>query len=111
MISEFKLLTHFCLKGPKNLFQLAKSSNQRTSYGFCQDLIVNAHGTKKYVRISESSNYQVFALTGVNCISYPGGHSIVKNTGGWLDSLGSGILVEKIFWGSSKILVWAIVRG
>ena len=40
-----------------------------------------------------------------------GGHSIVKNTGGWLDSLGSGILVEKIFWGSSKILIWTNVRG
>ena len=41
----------------------------------------------------------------------PGGHSIAKNTGGWLDSLGSGILVEKIFWGSSKILIWTNVRG
>ena len=41
----------------------------------------------------------------------PGGHSIVKNTGGWLDSLGSGILVEKMFWGSSKILIWTNVRG
>ena len=41
----------------------------------------------------------------------PGGHSIVKNTGGWLDSLGSGILVEKIFRGSSKILIWTNVRG
>ena len=30
---------------------------------------------------------------------------------GWLDSLGSGILVEKIFWGSSKILIWTNVRG
>ena len=43
-----------------------------------------------------------------------GGHPLVKNTGGWLDdSLGSRILVawEKIFWGSSKILIWAIVRG
>ena len=40
-----------------------------------------------------------------------GGHSIAKNTGGWLDSLGSGILVEKIFWGSSKILIWTNVRG
>ena len=38
-----------------------------------------------------------------------GGHSIVKNTGGWLDSLGSGW--ENIFWGSSKILIWTIVRG
>ena len=37
--------------------------------------------------------------------------TIVKNTGGWLDSLGSGILVEKIFWGSSKILIWTNVRG
>ena len=31
----------------------------------------------------------------------PGGHSIVKNTegGGWLDSLGSGILVRKRYFG------------
>ena len=41
----------------------------------------------------------------------PGGHSIVKSTGSWLDNLGSGILVEKIFWGSSKILIWTNVRG
>ena len=31
---------------------------------------------------------------------------------GWLDSLGSGITIgKKIFWGSSKILIWTIVRG
>ena len=30
----------------------------------------------------------------------PGGHSIVKNTGGgWLDSLRSGILVGKLYFG------------
>ena len=46
-----------------------------------------------------------------NQFSIPRGHSIVKNMGGWLDSLGSGILVEKIFWGSSKILIWTNVRG
>ena len=28
-----------------------------------------------------------------------GGHSMVKNTGGWLDSLGSGILVGKVYFG------------
>ena len=27
----------------------------------------NAHGTKKFVRISESSNYRVFELMGVDC--------------------------------------------
>ena len=33
----------------------------------------------------------------------PGGHSIVKNTGGgWLDSLGSGILVGKDILGFFK---------
>ena len=32
----------------------------------------------------------------------PGGHSIVKNTGGWLDSLGSGILVGKDILGFYK---------
>ena len=41
-----------------------------------------------------------------------GGHSIVKNTGG----LARYFRVwdfgwEKIFWGSSKILIWTIVRG
>ena len=28
-----------------------------------------------------------------------GGHSIIKNTGGWLNSLGSGILVGKRYFG------------
>ena len=33
----------------------------------------------------------------------PGGHSMVKNTGGgWLDSLGSGILVGKRYFGVLK---------
>ena len=41
-----------------------------------------------------------------------GGHSIVKNTGGagsivW----GLGFWLGKIFWGSSKVLIWTIVRG
>ena len=31
-----------------------------------------------------------------------GGHSIVKNTGGWLNSLGSGILVGKDILGFFK---------
>ena len=31
---------------------------------FCYDLIVNTHETEKFVRISESSNYPVFELTG-----------------------------------------------
>ena len=42
----------------------------------------------------------------------PRGHSIVKNTGG-----GAGLIVgvwdfgwEKIFWGSSKILIFTTVR-
>ena len=38
------------------------------SVGFCQDLIVNAHGAENVVQISESSSYQVFKLTGVDCI-------------------------------------------
>ena len=33
-----------------------------------------------------------------------GGHSTVKNTGGWLDSLGSGILVGKDILGFFKII-------
>ena len=42
----------------------------------------------------------------------PGGYSSIKNTGGgWLHSLGSEILVGKDIWGSSKILIWTIVRG
>ena len=35
-------------------------------------------------------------------IMFRGVHSITKNTGGWLDSLGSGILVEKIYFGFFK---------
>ena len=37
-------------------------------------------------------------------LRFPGGHSIVKNTGegGWLDSLGSGILVGKDILGFFK---------
>ena len=45
---------------------------------------------------------------------HPGGPSIVKNTGG--GGAGSivwdlGFWLGKIFWGSSKILIWTIVRG
>ena len=29
-----------------------------------------ANGTKKFVRVSENSNYRVFELTDVDCISY-----------------------------------------
>ena len=32
-------------------------------------------------------------------IGSQGGHSVVKNTGGWLDSLGPGILVGKRYFG------------
>ena len=35
----------------------------------------------------------------------------VKIWEGWLDSMGSGITIGKtIFWGSSTILIWTIVR-
>ena len=39
------------------------------------------------------------------------GHSIVKNTGAGSIVWGLGFWLEKIFWGSSKILIWTIVRG
>ena len=41
-----------------------------------------------------------------------GGHSTVKNTGGGAGSIvwGLGFWLEKIFWGSSKIFIWTIVR-
>ena len=44
------------------------------------------------------------ALQSVMDVAYPGGHSIVKNTGGgrWLDSLESGILVGKDILGFYK---------
>ena len=49
----------------------------------------------------------------IRCYGPQGGHSTVKNTGG-----GAGLIVwglrfwlEKIFWGSSKILIWTIVKG
>ena len=43
----------------------------------------------------------------------PTGHSIVKNTGGGGCSIvwGLGFWLGKIFWGSTKILIWTIVRG
>ena len=40
----------------------------------------------------------------------PRGYSIVKNTGAWLDSLGSGILFEKCILGFLKGLIWTIVK-
>ena len=40
---------------------------------------------------------------------YPGGHSIIKNMGGWLNSLGSGNLVGKRYFGVLKKLIWTIV--
>ena len=41
-----------------------------------------------------------------------GGTFGLKIREGWLDSLGSVITIgKKIFWGSSKILIWIIVRG
>ena len=43
---------------------------------------------------------------------HPGGHSIVKNTRGWLNKLGSGIDGgERYFGVLQNILIWTIVRG
>ena len=46
-------------------------------------------------------------------LKIPGGDFYsLKYGGGWLDSLGSEILVgERYFWGSSEILIWTIVMG
>ena len=46
-------------------------------------------------------------------LKLPGRHSTVKNTGGGAGSIVWGLRfwLEKIFWGSSKILIWTIVRG
>ena len=44
-------------------------------------------------------------------VATQGGTLQLKIRGDWLDSLGSEIWLEKIFWGSSKILIWTIVRG
>ena len=56
----------------KNLFVRISEKFELTNFElsdrFCLDLIVNAHGTKKFVQISESSNCRVFELTGVDCI-------------------------------------------
>ena len=41
--------------------------------------------------------WQVTVVTG--CTQGGGGHFTVNNAGGWLDSLGSGILVWKIYFG------------
>ena len=53
------------------------------------------------------------ALQSVMDVAYPGGHSIVKNTGGGAGSIvwSLGFWLGKIFWGSTKILIWTIVRG
>ena len=89
MISELELWTHFCLKRPKNLFEL---KNFELSDGFCLDLIMNAHWTEKFVRISESSTYRVFELMGIDCnlfpasitagdrLGFPMGRSIVRTS-------------------------------
>ena len=56
----------------KNLFVRISEKFELTNFElsdrFCSDLIVNAHETKKFVQISESSNCRVFELTGVDCI-------------------------------------------
>ena len=36
---------------------------------------------------------------------------MVTNTGGWLDSLGSGILVGKRYFGVLQKLIWTIAKG
>ena len=41
-----------------------------------------------------------------------GGHSVVKKRGGWLDSLGSGILVGKGYFGVlQKYVIRTIIKG
>ena len=40
-----------------------------------------------------------------------GGHSTVKIRGAGSIVWGLRFWLEKIFWGSSKILIWTIVRG
>ena len=52
------------LKGPKNLFELA-------NVWIIGELLLGSevHKTKNFVRIRDCSNYQVFELTGVNCIT------------------------------------------
>ena len=64
IINELELYTYFCLRGPKNLFEL---TNFVLSDGVCQYVIANVHGIKKFVRVSESSNYLVYELMGVVC--------------------------------------------
>ena len=63
-VQDFELKTQFCLKGPKNLFEL---TNFELLDRLCLDLIVSAQGAEIFVRISESSNYRVFELTDVDC--------------------------------------------
>ena len=61
-IKEFELWTHFASNEEK-LVRIGEKFE--LSDRFCQGLIANAHWIKKFVRISESSNYRVFELTGV----------------------------------------------
>ena len=76
-----------------------------------------ALATKKNCqRVLAASLRVVSAMTGnppLELFQCPRGHSVVKNTGGGAGSIvwGLGFWLGKIFWGSSKILIWTIVRG
>ena len=61
-----------------------------------------------YVSLEQKSN----CLLELRSKDPPGGHSItIKIRGAGSIVLGLGFWLGKIFWGSSKILIWTIVRG
>ena len=85
-------------------FTRLSSSKQRSSPAQETFLLLQAQETDN---CSHWINFWTFSSWSFTCVTfikklYQGGHSIVKNTGGWLDSLGSGILVGKDILGFFK---------
>ena len=77
------------------------SITQGTLHGALKMCLENENWALKSVK---SANYILLDIKKPNLDFDPGGHSIVKNTGGGgrLDSLGSGILVGKDILGFFK---------
>ena len=66
-------------------------------------LISSSFGRDRHVKFITLRNKQRSSIQFTAIDKHPqGGHSTVKNTGGWLDSLGSEILVGKDILGFFK---------
>ena len=79
------------LKGVLLIFTKEKSA---TKFNRDNEEFFNPKITKVEVTVEGVPN-ELYAQN----IEYLGGHSIVENMGGWLDSLGSGILIGKRHFG------------